>query len=198
MVAFSPGFEVCAADRAPGDLAPPARVLAVCVSPGGIPKLPQPEGRVGFSGIAGDGRNHAKHVRPDRAVSLWDVEVLQQLVREGFPSLAPGVAGENLTVAGLCVQALSPGTLLAIGPVLLRLEQPRKPCYVLDAIDPRLKEAIVGRCGYLASVVREGVIRPGMEIEVVSADGAARAATTPGPAISGQESIASEHWPVAS
>jgi MOSC domain-containing protein YiiM len=140
-------------------------VVAVCVSPGGIPKRPLAEGRVTLGGLAGDGRNHAKHIRPDRAISLFDLEILEQLVSEGFP-LVPGAAGENLTVAGLHVQNLPPGTLLQIGDVVLKLEQPRKPCYVLDAIDPRLKDAIVGRCGYLASVVQPGTLFPQMPIAV--------------------------------
>jgi MOSC domain-containing protein YiiM len=156
-------------------------VLAVSISAGGIPKRPLERGRVTTSGVAGDGRNHAKHIRPDRAISLWDVEILQQLVAEGFP-LEPGAAGENLTVAGLNVQPMAPGTRLRIGDVLLKLEQPRKPCYVLDAIDPRLKDTMAGRCGYMASVLREGTIRPGMAIEVIGADNAGPVAplgTTP-------------------
>ena len=143
-------------------------VVAVCVSPGGIPKLPLAEGNVTVDGLTGDGRNHAKHIRPDRAISLFDLEVLQQLVSEGFP-LVPGAAGENLTVAGLHVQRLPPGTLLAIGDVLLKLEQPRKPCYVLDSISPQLKTAIIGRCGYMASVLSEGHVRPGINVSVVGA-----------------------------
>jgi MOSC domain-containing protein YiiM len=143
-------------------------VLAVSISAGGIPKRPQAAAWARKEGLTGDGRNHAKHVRPDRAISLWDHEILQQMVREGFP-LSPGAAGENLTVVGLHVQQLAPGTRLSMGGVVLQLEQPRKPCYVLDAIDPRLKEAIVGRCGYMASVVCEGTIRPGMPIEVLPA-----------------------------
>lgn len=141
------------------------RVLAVSISAGGIPKRPIAACMASRDGLAGDGRNHAKHIRPDRAVSLLDVEILEQLVAEGFP-LSPGAAGENLTVAGLRVQELAPGTLLEIGEAVLKLEQPRKPCYVLDAIDPRLKEVIVGRCGYMASVVREGIIAPGLTITV--------------------------------
>ena len=144
---------------------PSRRVLAVSISPGGIPKQPQTMAQAMKDGLVGDGRHHAKHIRPDRAISLFDWEVLQQLVTEGFP-LVPGAAGENLTVAGLHVQNLPPGTLLQIGDVTLRLEQPRKPCYVLDAIDPNLKTAIAGRCGYMASVVHEGTLRPQMEIEV--------------------------------
>jgi MOSC domain-containing protein YiiM len=96
-------------------------------------------------------------------VSLFDIEILTQLQKEGFP-LYPGAIGENLTVTGLGVQRLPPGTILEIGQVLLRLEEPRKPCYVLDAIHPCLKDVIVGRCGYMASVVRGGVIEPGMNI----------------------------------
>ena len=145
-------------------------VLAVSISAGGVPKRPQPEALALTSGFVGDGRNHAKHIRPDRAISLWDQEILQALVSEGF-ALTPGAAGENLTVVGLHVQTMAPGTLLKIGgEVVLQLQQPRKPCYVLDAIDPRLKEAIVGRCGYMASVIREGTIRPGMAIHVLSVE----------------------------
>ena len=116
--------------------------------------------------VSGKRSNHAKHIRPDRAISLLDLEILEQLIQEGF-ALEPGAAGENLTVAGLHVQTLAPGTVLQIGDVLLKLEQPRKPCYVLDAIDPRLKDAIVGRCGFMASVVREGPITPGAHIRVI-------------------------------
>ncbi len=144
-----------------------AYVLAVSTSPGGIPKLPQEFARVSSDGLQGDGRNHAKHIRPDRALSIWDHENLQQLVAEGF-QLTPGAAGENLTVSGLNVQQMLQGTLLRIGDVVLKLELPRKPCYVLDAIDPRLKEAIVGRCGYMASVLRVGTLRPGMAIQVIA------------------------------
>ncbi len=141
------------------------RVLAVSVSAGGIPKRPTAACMATRDGLVGDGRNHAKHFRPDRAVSLWDIEILDELVEEGF-SLTPGAAGENLTVVGLSVQQMSPGTLLQIGDAILKLEQPRKPCYVLDAIDPRLKDVIVGRCGYMASVVKEGIVAPGMAITV--------------------------------
>jgi MOSC domain-containing protein YiiM len=141
-------------------------VLAVSISPGGIPKRPQPFASARKEGLVGDGRNHAKHIRFDRALSIWDYEILQQMIAEGF-ALSPGAAGENLTVLGLNVQQLAAGTMLKIGDVVARLEQPRKPCYVLDVIDPRLKDEIVGRCGYMASVLREGVIRPGMPIEVI-------------------------------
>ena len=65
------------------------RVLTVSISAGGIPKRPIAACMATRDGLAGDGRNHAKHSRPDRAVSLFDVEILEQLVAEGFP-LSPG------------------------------------------------------------------------------------------------------------
>ncbi len=74
---------------------------------------------------------------------MLDYEIIVELVREGF-MIWPGRMGENLTVVGLGLQRLPPHTLLQIGAVILQLEQPRKPCYVLDAIDPCLKDAVVG------------------------------------------------------
>lgn len=145
---------------------PVGRLIAVCVSAGGIPKRSVRSAQITKKGLAGDEHAHEKHLRPDRAVSLFDWEVLTQLRTEGFPLYA-GAIGENLTVAGLHVQRLQPGTLLEIGDVLLRLEQPRKPCYVLDAIDPCLKDVIVGRCGYMASVAREGIIDPSMPVRAL-------------------------------
>ena len=43
----------------------------------------------------------------------------------------------------------------------------RKPCFVLDSIDPKLKEVIVDRCGFLAKVIIEGDVRAGETIEVM-------------------------------
>lgn len=142
-------------------------VVAVCRSTGGIPKLPLHYVRVTETGLDGDAHAHAKHSRPDRAVCLWDLEIMRQLIDEGF-ALSPGAAGENLTVEGLHVQQLRPGTLLEIGDVVLQLTQPRKPCYVLDAIDPRLKDAVVDRFGYMAAVFRGGILGPGMPIRVLA------------------------------
>jgi MOSC domain-containing protein YiiM len=150
-------------DASTTDTSSQGRLVAICTSAGGIPKQASDHGEVRSQGLLGDGHNHAKHVRPDRAISLFDLEILQDLVQEGFP-LSPGAAGENLTVEGLNVQQMLPGTLLQIGHVMLRLEAPRKPCYVLDAIDPRLKESILGRCGYMASVVRGGMLEADMAI----------------------------------
>ena len=142
------------------------QVAAVCISGGGIPKLPQASVPVTFAGLAGDGHDHAKHNTPLQAVCLQDIEVLDDLAKEGF-RLKPGTTGENLTVRRLKVNHLEAGTILKFsGGVVLELTKERKPCYVLDAIDPRLKEVIAGRCGFYAKVLREGLIQAGDIIEV--------------------------------
>lgn len=150
---------------------PPGRgvVIAISISPGGIPKTPRQDAWLTVDGFVGDGRNHTKHIRRERAVSLLDDEIIEQLCEEGF-TIAPGAIGENLTVRDVHVQRMRRGALLQVGPVLLRLEEPRKPCYVLDAIDPRLKDAVVGRCGYLASVVLGGLLSPGAAVELLAGE----------------------------
>jgi MOSC domain-containing protein YiiM len=157
---------------------PIAKIVAVCVSSGGVPKWPLAVANVAKEGVEGDGHAHAKHNRPDRAISIFDMEIMRDLVREGFP-LEPGTAGENLTVEQLHVQQMEAGTLLEIGDVVLQLETPRKPCFVLDVIDPRLKDAIAGRCGYMASVIRGGTIRPGMAIRSINAANVCAQASRP-------------------
>lgn len=143
-----------------------AQVVAVCISPGGIPKCEVADASVETHGLVGDGHDHEKHNRSHRAVLIQDLEKLDELNREGFP-LCPGTLGENLTVRGLDVQALTPGTRLRLdnGP-LLELTEPRKPCFVLDQIDPRLQSAVVGRAGYLARVIESGRVYRGQSITV--------------------------------
>jgi len=139
-------------------------VVAINTSPGGIPKRPVASARVLHGGLAGDGHDHAKHNTPLQAVSIIDAEDLDDLRAEGF-DVAPGATGENLTVRGLGVDELEVGDRLSFaGGVVLELTKRRAPCFVLDAIDPRLKKAIVGRCGFLARVLTPGELRAGETI----------------------------------
>jgi MOSC domain-containing protein YiiM len=143
-----------------------ATVLSVNVSPGGIPKRPTAGLPVTVDGFEGDGHDHEKHITPMQAVCIIDVEDLDDLREEGF-EVGPGATGENLTVHGLEVDDLDVGDRLTLsGGVCLELTKKRKPCYVLDAIDPTLKTAIVDRCGFYAKVLTEGRVTPGETIRV--------------------------------
>ena len=148
-------------------LNPASKIISINISTGGIPKLPVPSARVTSSGLEGDGHNHEKHRDPVQAVSVQDIEKLEELKDEGYPVL-PGATGENLSVKGLNVNALPLGAVLKFADgVVLELTRVRKPCYVLDSIDPRLKDDIAGRCGVYAKVLREGTFTAGESIEVV-------------------------------
>ena len=91
------------------------RVVQINVSDGGVPKLPVPAARVTRGGVEGDRqRDRRYHGGPDRAVSVWSLEVIEALRAEGHP-VVPGGAGENLTVSGLDWAAVRPGARLRIG-----------------------------------------------------------------------------------
>lgn len=152
------------------------RLIAVNISSGGIPKRAVPCARLTLDGLEGDGHDHEKHRRRERAISIQDVELLDEIRAEGY-GVAPGLMGENLTVQALDVQSLSAGDRLVFeGGAALELTGIRKPCYVLDAVDPRLKESVVGRCGFMARVVTPGELRPGQSITVQRAAAAAESA----------------------
>jgi MOSC domain-containing protein YiiM len=143
-------------------------VVSINISRGGIPKLQVDSAYAASFGLKGDGHNHEKHKSPLQAVCLQDLEFIEELRYEGFP-LTCGTIGENLTVHNLHVQKLPAGTILEFcGGVVLELTKPRKPCYVLDSIDPRLKSAIAGRCGFYARVLKEGWLIAGETIRVIA------------------------------
>ena len=142
------------------------KVVSINISAGGIPKRPVQSVEVLHSGFRDDAHDHEKHNTPLQAVSLIDVEDLDDLRAEGF-QVFPGATGENITVRNLQVDAIPIGARLRFaGGVELELSKVRQPCFVLDSIDPRLKQAIIGRCGFLAKVITPGRLTPDEIIEV--------------------------------
>jgi MOSC domain-containing protein YiiM len=105
------------------------RVYQVNSSRGGAPKLPVAVARVTVEGIEGDlhfdVRNHGG---PMRALCLFTLEEIERLAAEGHP-IYPGAAGENVTLTGLPLAALTPGTRLALGDeLLIEVTQYTSPC----------------------------------------------------------------------
>jgi MOSC domain-containing protein YiiM len=145
------------------------KLMAVNISKGGIPKLPVPGALVTETGLVGDGQEHLKHTKPSRAISLLDLEIIEQLNAEGYP-VHPGALGENLTIRDLHGKVAVGDHLRFSGGVEICLSEARKPCFVLDAVDPKMKETTVGRLGWLASVVRPGEIVPGETVEAFTPD----------------------------
>jgi len=144
------------------------RVVAVCLGPGGIPKLPVAEARVGALGLEGDAHRFAFHGGEHRAVCLFAVEDYAALARDGVQAQAPGAFGENLLTEGLDYAALAAGDELAVGDeVRLAIHDVREPCKTLKPLDARFPNLLLGRSGYLCRVLRGGLVRPGQAIRRV-------------------------------
>ncbi len=102
------------------------------------------------------------HARPHgkRQVLLVDVETLRAM------QLEPGIIRENFTTQGLDVNALAIGQRVSIGGVELEVSAVCDPCEQIEALQPGLMAAMVGRRGMLCRVKRGGMVRRGDEIVV--------------------------------
>ena len=87
----------------------------------------------------------------------------------GLMSIPPGVVRSNIETSGIDLQALM-GRQVEIGTAIVHFYEPRLPCHKMDAIAPGLCELMKhGRQGVMAEVIREGVVRVGDAVRVVSA-----------------------------
>lgn len=104
------------------------RLDGLFVSAGGLPKHPLRVGAIGFSGLGGDRQATRKHHgRPQQALCLWSAEVVEALAAAGHP-IAPGFAGENLSLRGLDPATLQPGVRLGVGEMRCELLGYAIPC----------------------------------------------------------------------
>jgi len=148
-----------------------ARIFQLSRSRGGVPKLSIPQARATTLGLEGDKQEHTKiHGGPERALSLFSVEVIEALQAEGHP-IYPGSAGENVTISGLDWTVLAPGMRLALGDeVIVELTRTATPC-------KQIAESFVGqdfsRLGapnemrWYSRVLREGLLRVAMPVRIV-------------------------------
>lgn len=98
------------------------------VSNGGLPKTPVLHATVGWRGLEGDRQaTRQHHGRPFQALCLWSAEVIDGFRAQGHP-LAPGLAGENITVRGLPWADVRPGVLLQVGTVRCTVSSYAIPC----------------------------------------------------------------------
>jgi hypothetical protein len=103
-------------------------VSQLSASDGGVPKRAVAAVDVTVGGVVGDRqavRRH--HGRMWQALCLWSHEVIASLQAEGHP-IAPGAAGENVTLAGLDWATIRPGVRLRVGSVLAEVTGYAEPC----------------------------------------------------------------------
>jgi MOSC domain-containing protein YiiM len=167
-----------------------ARIEQISVSRGGVPKRRIEAARVTLEGVEGDAhRNLEHHGGPERAVCLYASEAIRALAAEGH-AVVPGALGENVTVEGLDWEAVTPGTLLALGDlVVLQVTRYTSPCF---KIKPAFRDGDYSRVSQkrrpgwsrvYARVVVEGSIRSGDVVRILSdreAAGLPREVSAPG------------------
>ena len=133
----------------------PGRVVAIHLCRGPREPMGAP---ASVAAIAGRGLEGDRHARPgsSRQVLLLDAAVLAE---EG---LSPGVLRENLTIEGIGVDALAPGTRLRVGAdAVLSVHGPCEPCAFVEGVRPGLRAKLEGRRGTLATVEAGGTLRVG-------------------------------------
>lgn len=103
-------------------------IVSVNASPGGVPKRPVPRAAVSAAGLQGDRQRDLRfHGGPDRALCLYSMDRIEALQAEGHP-IAPGTAGENLTIRGLDWDLVVPGAVLHVGSIALEVTAYAAPC----------------------------------------------------------------------
>jgi len=131
---------------------------------------------------AGETVKHRSRVRKDptqpnlRQVHLIHTELHEELAGRGFPVIAPGQMGENVTTSGVELLSLPRGTRLRLGQeAVVEVTGLRNPCNQLDEIAPGLMKAVLDRdadgevgrkSGVMGVVLQGGEVRPGDAIEV--------------------------------
>ena len=142
------------------------KLLAICTSPKrGTVKTEVPSAVLTPEwGIVEDAHGGNWH----RQVSMLSAEKIEAFRKKIWVDY--GAFGENLVIEGFDFRSLPVTSRFAIGDVVLEMTQIGKECHS----DCAIKKA-VGRCvmpteGIFAVVVREGVVRPGDEIEILEAE----------------------------
>ena len=135
--------------------------------------MPVFEAVVASEGIGGDQQNDKYyHGGPDRAVTIFSLDVIRALQAEGH-HISAGSTGENLTVSGVPWAAVVPGVVLAIGDdVRLEITRYTSPCAKLSAqfksgdFMRMSQKANPGWSRVCAKVLRGGIVRAGDSVSV--------------------------------
>ncbi len=140
---------------------------SINVSDGGVPKLPRPWAQVRVDGVEGDRQEDRRyHGGPDRAVSLFSLDLIEALQGEGHP-IVPGSIGENLTLHGIEWTDMRPDARIEIGDVLLEVTRAASPCHKIaasfhDGVFTRVSQKVhPGWSRFYARVLRAGIVSTG-------------------------------------
>ena len=142
------------------------KVIAVCTSKEkGTTKEPVSEGQIKEEyGLVGDA--HADCCT-HRQVSLLAVESIDKMRKLGI-ELKSGDFAENLTVEGVDLLSVGPGTHIRVGKEIdLEVTQIGKECHSGCAIQKLVGKCIMPKEGIFTRVVRGGTVKPGDPVRIV-------------------------------
>ena len=114
-------------------------------------------------GIVGDAHAGDWH----RQISLLADESVDTMRAVCPIELDAGIFAENINTRGIDLKALPVGTHLRIGETEVEVTQIGKECHNDCAIKKAVGKCVMPTEGIFAVVVKEGVVRPGDEIEVL-------------------------------
>ena len=142
-----------------------ARVLAVCISTRkGEKKHPVEAITLKIDhGIVGDA--HAGHWH--RQISLLASESVDKMREKGL-TLEAGDFAENILTEGVALRTLPVGTRLRVGETELEITQIGKECHSDCEIKKKVGICVMPAEGVFAIVKREGTVKAGDEIEVLT------------------------------
>lgn len=110
-----------------------------------------------------------------RQAHLLHAELFDELARQGF-AVRPGLMGENITTRGVDLLALPKGARVHLGEsAVVELTGLRNPCVQLEAIQPGLMQACLGRgpdgepvrkAGVMGVVLHGGEVKAGDAVRI--------------------------------
>jgi MOSC domain-containing protein YiiM len=107
---------------------------------------------------------YSKKPRPDREVTLIEIEAIEALKRDLGIELAPGASRRNIVTRGVPLNHLF-GQEFRVGNVTLRGLRLCEPCPHLERLShPGMREALIHRGGLRAQILTDGTIRVGDSI----------------------------------
>jgi MOSC domain-containing protein YiiM len=132
--------------------------------------------RLRMLGLEGDFQaDPSVHGGPEKAAYVYPSEhypYFRELL--GRPDLSPGFFGENLTTEGLLEDEVRVGEIFRVGTAVVQVTTPRTPCFKLGARvgSPAFVATFLNsrRLGFYLSVVEEGEVGAGDEIQRIGAD----------------------------
>jgi MOSC domain-containing protein YiiM len=111
------------------------------------------------------GLDKAVYAYPSEHYGFWREQRAQAGLADIDSQLPFGAMGENLTLTGLLEADVWVGDVLEFANCILRVEQPREPCFKFNAamgFNTAVKAmAQSGFCGFYLSVDKPGTLQPG-------------------------------------